>query len=83
MTRRAKLLDAVRNNPRDVRFADLLTLLTGAGFVRVRQSGSHAIYQHPTHPTELIDLQPGNAGKAKPYQVRQVLDVLDRCKLEV
>jgi predicted RNA binding protein YcfA (HicA-like mRNA interferase family) len=83
VTKREKLFDAVRNNPRDVRFVDLVRLVEGVGFVRVRQSGSHAVFQHPEHPTELIDLQPGSSGKAKPYQVRQVLDVLDRCKLEV
>lgn len=82
MTKRAKLLDAIRNNPRGVRFSDLVRLVEALGFRLVRQKGSHAIYQHPGHPAELIDLQLAG-DQAKPYQVRQVLEIVDRCKLEV
>ena len=32
MTKREKLLDAVRNNPRDVRFDDLIRLVKALGF---------------------------------------------------
>lgn len=83
MTKKAKLLASIRNNPKDVRFDDLVTVLEAVGFVRVRQSGSHALYQHADHPLELINLQDTKDGKAKPYQVSQVIAVLDRCKLEL
>lgn len=83
MSKRTKLLEAVRNNPRDVRFEDLVRLVLAVGFQFVRQTGSHAIYQHVEHPAELLNLQESKTGKAKPYQVEQVLAVIDRCKLEV
>lgn len=48
MSRRAKLLAAARNNPRDVSFEDLRKLLEDAGCV-CRQSssgGSHYVFTH-------------------------------------
>jgi predicted RNA binding protein YcfA (HicA-like mRNA interferase family) len=83
MTKRAKLLDAVRNNPRDVRFEDLVRLVKALGFVADRQAGSHGIYVHPNPAVPFVNLQEGKNGKAKPYQVEQVLDLVDRFKLEV
>ena len=81
MTKKAKLLAAIRNNPKDVRLTDLVGVLESVGFAKVRQNGSHAIYQHPKH-LELVNLQSTKDGKAKPYQVAQVLAVLERCQLE-
>ena len=83
VTKRAKLLAQMRNNPKGARLTDLVAVLDAAGFKKARQTGSHAIYQHPKHPAELINLQSSKDGKAKPYQVTQVLTVLDRCKLEL
>ena len=83
MTKREKLLDAVRNNPRDVRFDDLLRLVKALGFVADRQSGSHGIFVHANPAVPFINLQEGKSGKAKPYQVEQVLALVDAHKLEV
>lgn len=83
MTKRQKRLEAIRNNPRNVRFDDLVALLLSVGFACVRQSGSHAIYQHPSFPTDLVNLQASSDGKAKAYQVEQVLTVIDKWNLEV
>ena len=83
MTRTAKLLARVRNNPRDVRFSDLVALVEAMGFVAIRQRGtSHRRYVHP--PTETyLNLQPDAAGKAKPYQVRQFLQAVDTLLLRL
>jgi predicted RNA binding protein YcfA (HicA-like mRNA interferase family) len=49
VTRRQNLLDRARNNPADVRFSDLVTLVEAVGFVAVRRRGtSHRRYVHPT-----------------------------------
>lgn len=72
---------AIRNNPNDVRFSDLVSALLGLGFVKARQIGSHQQFEHPEHRDVHVTLQE-NKGKAKGYQVRQVLAVIDRCKLE-
>lgn len=71
-----KLLERARNNPRDVRFADLVSLAEAHGFALDRVDGSHRVYKHP-RVRELLNLQPRKDGKAKPYQVREVLARID------
>jgi predicted RNA binding protein YcfA (HicA-like mRNA interferase family) len=83
VSKKRKRLETIRNNPKGVRFADLVALLISVGFVAVRQAGSHAIYQHPDLPAELINLQSTKDGNAKVYQVEQVLAVIDKWNLEV
>ena len=41
MSQRKKLLEKLRNNPKNVRFEELETLLTQHGFQLVRITGSH------------------------------------------
>ena len=77
MAKHAKLLARVRNNPRDVRFSDLLTLVAAAGFIAIRQRGtSHRRFFHPAAGVYLT-LQPMRNGKAKDYQVIQFLTAVD------
>ena len=77
MTTKRKLLARARNNPRNVRFSDLLTMVEAVGFVPIRQRGtSHRRYVHPEAKIYL-NLQPKADGKAKDYQVKQFLDALD------
>lgn len=83
MSKREKLLAAVRNNPRDVRFEDLVRLIEALGFVFDRQAGSHRIYVHSNTAIPLINVQDTKNGKAKPYQVEQVLALIDAHNLEV
>ncbi len=44
MTRRTKLFEKIKNNPNDVTFAQIETLLTGEGFSLDRITGSHHIF---------------------------------------
>lgn len=53
--------------------------MTGFGFEFRRTSASHHIYSHPAIP-ELINLQDVN-GRAKPYQIRQMLRLVERYNL--
>ncbi len=79
MGRLRKLLERVRRNPFDVRFDDLVRLVEAAGYVERKRGGgtSHKIFRHPDRPElPLINLQ-ASRGRAKGYQVRQVLDVMD------
>jgi predicted RNA binding protein YcfA (HicA-like mRNA interferase family) len=61
----------------NVDFQDLCAMLPHVGYQAWRQHGSHHIFVHPDRP-ENINIQPGKSGKAKPYQVKQVRDVLRR-----
>jgi hypothetical protein len=80
VTRHNRLIDQVLSGASDanIRFTDLCALLEGLGF-EYRIRGSHHIYWR-TGVTEILNLQE-KAGKAKPYQVRQVRSILVRYKL--
>ena len=76
----ASILDAMRQNPRGIRFNDLKKVCEHY-FGAPRQSGtSHCIYKTPWPGDPRVNIQ-NHKGKAKPYQVRQVL--LDIERLEV
>ena len=73
-----KLLAEIENNARDVRFSNLCTLLKGYGFILDHVRGSHHIFKHPGIK-EIANIQEVK-GRAKPYQVRQVLKLIERIK---
>lgn len=64
---------------RNIRFRDLLSLAESLGFRVARIRGSHHVLVHPDVP-ELLSLQQVR-GQAKPYQVRQLLDLVERYNL--
>ena len=65
----------------NVAFADLRSLVEDLGFELRRISGSHHIFAHPDIP-ELLNLQDAR-GQAKPYQVRQLLRLIERYDLKL
>ncbi len=81
MDRRKLLARLARGAVKNVAFADLQNLIEGLGFELRRVSGSHHIYAHPD-VAELVNLQDAR-GQAKPYQVRQVLRLIERYGLRL
>ena len=75
-----KILDQVLRGTADsnLRFNDLTGLLSELGF-EVRTRGSHHIF-YKAGVVEILNLQP-KGGKAKPYQVKQVRNVILKYKL--
>ena len=71
----ARLIEKARNSPGNLRFAEVCQLAECCGYEFVRQRGSHRIYKAPGRRT-ILNLQELDRG-AKPYQVRQILAVLD------
>lgn len=65
----------------NVAFADLCGLAEALGFELRRVSGSHHVFTHPEIP-QLINLQSLH-GQAKPYQVRQLLKLVERYDLRL
>jgi predicted RNA binding protein YcfA (HicA-like mRNA interferase family) len=64
---------------RNVRFKDIRRLAEALGFRLQRVRGSHHIFTHP-QTREAINLQ--RVGKeAKPYQIRQLLELVERYSL--
>jgi predicted RNA binding protein YcfA (HicA-like mRNA interferase family) len=75
------LLEAARQRPQNFRFAELVALAEAAGFVLKRVKGDHYILTRPRTP-EILNFQPMN-GQAKPYQIRQLLEVIERRRISV
>ncbi|MBN3734871.1 toxin HicA [Burkholderia sp. Tr-20390] len=74
-----KILEQMRREPANVRFSDLFKVCE-THFGQARQSGSsHAIFKTPWQGDPRVNIQ-NDRGKAKAYQVRQVLDAIDRLK---
>ncbi len=79
MASSSKILDQMRREPNNVRFADLKKLCE-AYFGKPRQTPagtSHAIFKTPWVGDPRINIQ-DDKGKAKAYQVRQVLLAIDK-----
>ena len=77
MTTAPKILEQMRREPANVRFSDLRKVCE-AYFGKPRQAGtSHAIFKTPWIGDPRIIIQ-DQKGKAKIYQVRQVLLAIDK-----
>ena len=75
------LLARMRRNPQNVRFTDLCRVCDEY-FGEPRQSaGSHRVYRMPWQGDPRVNIQDCK-GKAKVYQVRQVLKAIDRMEAE-
>lgn len=67
----------MRRNPKAIRFADLCKVCEHY-FGKARKSGSsRRVYKTPWGGDPRVNIQNAN-GKAKPYQVRQVLLAIER-----
>lgn len=76
-----QLVAAMRSNPAGVRFADLAKVCDYF-FGDPRQSGtSHRVYRMPWAGDPRVNIQ-ADKGKAKPYQVRQVLAAIEKLEGE-
>ena len=76
-----KLLQKALSSPANLRFEEIGALALAFGFHLSRVSGSHHIYAHPD-VRELLNLQEVG-GKAKPYQVKQLLGLAERYNLSI
>ncbi len=80
MTRIAKLYRKLLDG-RPLTFAEFERLLAAFGYKRVSQRGSHVAWRHPVTADKRI-IQP--RGKdAKPYQVDQFLDIVEKHSLRL
>ena len=77
MSRLEKLIAAIRNNPKDVRFDDACRVAEAFGFVG-KSRGSHRAYSRPGMRSGL-NFQ-NRDGKIAPYQARQLIDMIDQCE---
>lgn len=77
MAKIAEILAKMKRNPKGISFLDLCRVCD-LYFGEARQSGSsHRIYKTPWPGDPRVNIQ-DDKGKAKAYQVRQVLKTIDR-----
>lgn len=77
MVHSRKILEQMRREPANTRFADLMKVCEEY-FGKPRQHGtSHAIFKTPWAGDPRINIQ-DDKGKAKAYQVRQVLLAIEK-----
>jgi predicted RNA binding protein YcfA (HicA-like mRNA interferase family) len=81
MPDKRKFLQRILNNRKNVSFNEFVSLAEGFGFFLDRTSGSHHIYKN-TRIKEIINLQ-NDKGEAKPYQIKQFLNIVEKYRLEL
>ena len=79
MTRRQKLIEKARNNPAGVRFQEICLMAEHLGFTKRGGKGSHIVYEKEG-VEEILTFQ-DRKGMAKPYQVKQLLAVIEKYRL--
>jgi len=80
MARVEKIVNAMRVNRTNVRFLDGLKVGVHY-FGEYRTPGSHYIFRTPWKDDAWINMQNAK-GKMKPYQVKQLLNAIDRLEGE-
>ena len=76
MSKKNKLVNWIKNNPKDVRFNDLRNLLNDVGFELKRISGSHYVFSKEN----TIFVIPSHNNKVKEIYVKRVIDIIERIK---
>ena len=76
MTKQEKQLEALRSNPRAVRFEDACKIAERLGFSRQGGKGSHRTYGRSDEPL-LLNFQ-NRGGYILPYQARQLLAMVEK-----
>jgi hypothetical protein len=79
--KKRKLLLKLLSGSKNIRFSEAVAIAEAFGFRLDRVNGSHHIFVHPKIP-ELLNLQ-DLQGKAKPYQVKQLLQLAEIHNLQL
>lgn len=74
MSKRDKLRQKLRNNPKGIKFSELETLLQRFEFSLIRVAGSHHIFRHRSNAKVVI---PVHGNTVKPEYVIIVIEALD------
>lgn len=75
-----ELVNQIKGNPQNVRFV-VLCKICDYYFGEARIKGGHHIYKTPWKGDPRINIQ-NDRGKAKTYQVRQVIKAIERLEAE-
>ncbi|MCL6494766.1 MAG: type II toxin-antitoxin system HicA family toxin [Ignavibacterium sp.] len=73
MTRKQKLFEKIKNNPKNVRFSELKQLLLDENFILDRISGSHHIFKRE----DIIFVIPMHKDLVKSVYVKRVIELIE------
>ena len=73
LTKIDKIIQQAITSPQNLTFNQLCTLCSHFGMKQRKKRGSHRIYKREDPPKFSLSIQDDD-GKAKPYQVKQLLD---------
>ena len=79
--KKRKLLQKLLSASKNIRFSEAESCAKTFGFQLACITGDHPIYVHPD-VSELVNLQ-NVRGKAAPYQVKQLLQIIERYNLHL
>lgn len=83
MSKLEKLIEAIRNNPKDVRFDDACKVAERLGFTGKGGNGtSHYAFSKPGERL-ILNFQENKNGKIPPYQARQLVGMIDKYEDEL
>jgi hypothetical protein len=77
VSQRQKLIQAIRDNPKDVRFDDACKVAKWLGYVESGGKGGHRAFAKPGDP-EGLNFQSVKGGKIPAYQARQLIAAIDK-----
>jgi hypothetical protein len=77
VSRLSKLIQKIRNNPKDVRFDDACKVAEAIGFTGKGGKGDHNSFSRTGEPGGL-NFQKRGGGKIKPYQAKQLIAMIDK-----
>ena len=75
-----EIINKLKNNNKNIKYADFCSILKYFGFVCKRQRGSHRLYSR-VGIKELLNIQNVN-GEIEPYQIKQFLNIIKKYNLE-
>jgi predicted RNA binding protein YcfA (HicA-like mRNA interferase family) len=76
-----KILEKILSGSKNIKFDDFTRLIEAYGFALSRVNGSHHVFTHPDveRPLPVQEVK----GEAKPYQVRQLLKLVEKHNLRL
>jgi hypothetical protein len=76
-----KIIRHMQRNPRDIGYSELCKVCDHYFGEPRQSSSSHRVYQKPWEGEPRVNIQ-SDKGKAKPYQVRQVLEAISKLEAQ-
>ena len=74
--KKRQLYEEIKRNPKNIRFQRICKVAEAFGFIMRKGKGSHYIFVRPG-VEELLNFQ-NVKGKAKPYQVKQLIKIIEK-----